>query len=122
MERAAGERVEIHHMHERGRAVDLPGFCRGKAQRGIQDIGIVDAEIAGSTIAHVLFGVITARGGEFLVVAVAVPNGLQQLERTRRGVIVRICRSGCAAGRQREKQHGAENNRNHSFHGWVLLF
>ena len=115
MERAAGEGVEIHHVHERGRAVDLSGFRRGKAQRGIKDFDVGNGEIAGTAVAHILFGIIAAGGGEFFVVGVAVPDGFKQFERAcRGGVRVRGC--GRAAGRQNEEHHGAKHDGNDSFH------
>ena len=114
MERAAGERIHIHHVHERGGSVDLPCLGGGKAQHILKRVGVGGRKSAGRTVALVFLGVVAAGGGKFLVVGIGVPHGFQQLQRACRGI--GALRGRRAAGAERQQQCRAERGGKDSFH------
>ena len=97
MERAAGEGVQIHHVNERGGAVDERSVVRREGEQIAEAVGIAHVEAAGRAVYGVLG--IPSGGRELFFIAVCIPDRVEDRQRVvdSRGGLV-LCR-GLGRGR-----------------------
>ena len=97
MERAAGEGVQIHHVNERGGAVDERSVVRREGEQIAEAVGIAHVEAAGRAVYGVLG--IPSGGRELFFIAVCIPDRVEDRQRVvdSRGGLV-LCR-GLGLGR-----------------------
>ena len=97
MERAAGEGVQIHHVNERGGAVDERSVVRREGELIAEAVGIARVEAAGRAVYGVLG--IPSGGRELFFIAVCIPDRIEDRQRVvdSRGGLV-LCR-GLGLGR-----------------------
>ena len=97
MERAAGEGVQIHHVNERGGAVDERSVVRWEGEQIAEAVGIARVEAAGRAVYGVLG--IPSGGRELFFIAVCIPDRVEDRQRVvdSRGGLV-LCR-GLGLGR-----------------------
>ena len=97
MERAAGEGVQIHHVNERGGAVDERSVVRREGELIAEAVGIAHVEAAGRAVYGVLG--IPSGGRELFFIAVCIPDRVEDRQRVvdSRGGLV-LCR-GLGLGR-----------------------
>ena len=97
MERAAGEGVHIHHVNERGGAVDERSVVRREGEQIAEAVGIAHVEAAGRAVYGVLG--IPSGGRELFFIAVCIPDRVEDRQRVvdSRGGLV-LCR-GLGLGR-----------------------
>ena len=97
MERAAGKGVQIHHVNERGGAVDERSVVRREGELIAEAVGIAHVEAAGRAVYGVL-GIPTG-GRELFFIAVCIPDRVEDRQRVvdSRGGLV-LCR-GLGLGR-----------------------
>ena len=97
MERAAGEGVQIHHVNERGGAVDERSVVRREGELIAEAVGIARVEAAGRAVYGVLG--IPSGGRELFFIAVCIPDRVEDRQRVvdSRGGLV-LCR-GLGLGR-----------------------
>ena len=97
MERAAGEGVQIHHVNERGGAVDERSVVRREGEQIAEAVGIARVEAAGRAVYGVLG--IPSGGRELFFIAVCIPDRVEDRQRVvdSRGGLV-LCR-GLGLGR-----------------------
>ena len=97
MERAAGEGVQIHHVNERGGAVDERSVVRREGELIAEAVGIARVEAAGRAV----YGVLGIPSGsrELFFIAVCIPDRVEDRQRVvdSRGGLV-LCR-GLGLGR-----------------------
>ena len=116
MQNAAGERVAVHHVEQRGCVIRFLDHG-GRERQQIFDLRrLLERDLAGLAVSHVFFGIIAARSREFFVFGIACPNGVQNGQRVgnfrRVRLRVRLCRTGC----QRKRRQSGQKNRNQFFH------
>ena len=97
MERAAGEGVQIHHVNERGGAVDERSVVRREGEQIAEVVGVARVEAAGRAVYGVLG--IPSGGRELFFIAVCIPDRVEDRQRVvdSRGGLV-LCR-GLGLGR-----------------------
>ena len=115
---AAGESVHIHHVGERGGAVDEVDAAGWERQHIIQIIGIGNIEFAGLVIHGA--AVIAAGGREFILLGQAAPGLAENLQRIGDGRVIAAVIAGIvAASGEGQHHYGCQQNGNDLFHATI---
>lgn len=116
MQNAAGERVAVHHVEQRGCVIRFLNHG-GRERQQIFDLRrLLERDLAGLAVGHVFFGIIAACGWEFFIFGIACPDSIQNCQRVRN---VRRCLLSAAfrgAGRQRNCRHHGKQHCDPFFH------
>ena len=122
---SAGKVVLIQHMHKRCGVVNRRCLRFREAQLEIKCLGIAGIDLSGSAVLHIL--PVAARGGEFFVGGISVPDLFEYFKRAARSVFLRLyaCRRRSSAallfraGGKRESHGNGKYKCSNLFHNTV---